>query len=180
MVLYGKISMREMKKMKKKLLYIIGLFFLALVGACSEQEETSKDEFLLGNFGFSPSSNATYNLVVPIEWTGESPVTINSIELIKKDGNAIAYEEDGLKYEFFGAAPLKQTGVYGDRDIGDIKSINNFDLNGKGKIVLKLSTKNVKKDSDRRVKINFNVNGEESERIVEWKTIEQFSTDNNQ
>ena len=36
------------------------------------------------------------------------------------------------------------------------------------------------KDSDRKVKINFKVNGEESERIVEWNTIEQFSTDNNQ
>jgi len=166
--------------MKKNLLCIIGFFLLAFVGGCSEQEETSKDEFLLGNFGFSPKSHETYNLVIPIEWTGESPVTISSMELIKRDGSPITYEEDGIKYGFFGAAPLKQTGIYGDRDIGDIKSINNFDIIGKGRIVLKLTTDNVKKDSDRRVKINFKVNGEESERIVEWNTIEQFSTDNNQ
>ena len=107
-------------------------------------------------------------------------MTISSMELIKKDGSPITYEEDGIKYEFFGAAPLKQIGIYGDRDIGDIKSINNFEINGEGRIVLKLLTDNVKKDSDRRVKINFKVNGEESEKIVEWNTIEQFSTDNNQ
>ena len=29
------------------------------------------------------------------------------------------------------------------RDIGEIKSINNFEINDKGKIVLRLSTENV-------------------------------------
>lgn len=165
--------------MKKLLLFISILFFLFTVVGCSEQEKDVTGEFLLGNFGFDLKSNETYHLVVPIEWTGESSVTIESIELIKRDENPITYEDDGIKYEIFGADPLKQSGVYGDRDIGDIESINNFEINGKGKIVLKFSTENVKKDSDRRVKISFNVNGEESEEIVEWKTLEQFSTDNN-
>lgn len=165
--------------MKKLLLCISVLFFSFILLGCNEQKKTVTGEFLLGNFGFSLKSNEIYHLVVPIEWTGESPVTIKSIELIKKDEKPITYKEDGIKYEIFGADPLKQTGVYGDRDIGDIQNLNNFEINGKGKIVLKLTTANVKKDSDRRVKISFNVNGEESETIVEWNTLEQFSTDNN-
>ncbi|UED79222.1 hypothetical protein FH508_0017460 [Lysinibacillus sp. CD3-6] len=102
-------------------------------------------------------------------------MTIESIELVKSDGIPVTYEEDGIKYEIFGVDPLKKSGVYGDRDIGDIKSINNFEINGKGKIVLKLSTENVKNDIDRRVKISFKVNGEKSEKIIKWKTLEQFS-----
>ncbi|WP_342541942.1 hypothetical protein MHH33_12815 [Paenisporosarcina sp. FSL H8-0542] len=105
------------------------------------------------------------------------------MELVKRDDNPITYEEDGIKYEFFGADPLKKTGIYGDRnsdrDISDIKSINNLEINSEGKIVLKISTKDVKRESDRKVKINFNVNGEESGKIVEWETLEQLSTENN-
>lgn len=149
-----------------------------LVG-CSEQEKTVTGEFLLRNFGFDLKSNDTYHLVVPIEWTGESSVTIESMELIKRDDKPITYEEDGIEYEIFGADPLKQSGIYGDRDIGDTKSINNFEINGEGKIVLKLTTGDVEEDSERRVKIIFRSNGEESEKNVVWKTLEQFSTDNN-
>ena len=162
----------------KKLLISISILCLFIVVGCSEQDEAVADEFLLGNFGFDLKSNAIYHLVVPIEWTGESAVTIESIELVKSDGNPVTYEEDGFTYEFFGADALKRSGVYGERDIGDIKSITDFEINGKGKIILKLSTNNVKSDRDRRVKINFTVNGEAAEKIVEWKTLEQFATDN--
>ncbi|MBD8032839.1 MULTISPECIES: hypothetical protein [Solibacillus] len=51
---------------------------------CSEQEEAKTGEFLIGNFGFELISKETYHLVVPFEWTGESSVTIDSIELIKR------------------------------------------------------------------------------------------------
>ncbi|WP_339216519.1 hypothetical protein [Solibacillus sp. FSL W8-0372] len=165
--------------MKKILLCISFLCIMFTVVGCSEQEEAVTGEFLLGNFGFELLSNETYHLVVPFEWTGESPVTIDSIELIKKDNNPITYEEDGIKYEFFGADPLKKPGIYGNRDIGDKKNINNFEIDGKGKIILKILADNVKEDSDRRLKIKFKSNGEENEKIVEWKTLEQFSTDNN-
>jgi len=128
---------------------------------------------------FEFQNDKTYYLVVPIEWTGESSVTIKSIELIKRAEKPIKYEEDGINYEFFGADPLKKSGIYGESDIGDLKSINNLEIKGKGKIVLKLSIKDVKKDSERRVKIRFNVNGKESEKVVEWKTLELLTTDNN-
>lgn len=96
--------------MKKILLCISFLCIMFTVVGCSEQEEAVTGEFLLGNFGFELLSNETYHLVVPFEWTGDSPVTIDSIELIKKDNNPITYEEDGIKYEFFGADPLKNQG----------------------------------------------------------------------
>ena len=99
--------------MKKLLLCISILFFIFIVVGCSEQEKAVTGEFLLGNFGFDLKSNETYHLVVPIEWTGESSVTIESIELIKRDENPITYEEDGIKYDIFGADPLKKSGVYG-------------------------------------------------------------------
>ena len=96
----------------------------------------------------------------------------------KSNGNPVTYQEDGIKYVFFGADPYKQSGVYGDRDIGDLKSINNLEITRKGKVVLKPATENVKADRERRVKISFNANVTDSEKIVEWKTLEQFSTEN--
>ncbi|QFF99004.1 hypothetical protein PB01_09260 [Psychrobacillus glaciei] len=130
------------------------------------------------NFGFDLKSNETYYLVVPIEWTGESVVTIKSLELIKRDEKPITYGEDGIKYEIFGADPLKQSGIHGESDVGELKDINNLEINGEGKIVFKFSMRDVKKDSERRVKISFSVNGEECEKIVEWNTLEQLTTDN--
>lgn len=87
--------------MKKILLCITILFCLFTVVGCSEQQKAVTGEFLLGNFGFDLKSNETYHLVVPIEWTGESSVTIESIELVKSDGIPVTYEEDGIKYEIF-------------------------------------------------------------------------------
>ena len=134
----------------KKILLIISLLLLCVsVVVCSEKND-SIGEFFLGNIGFDFQNNKTYYLVVPIEWTGESPVTIKSIELTKRDEKSITNDNDGIKYEFFGADPLKKSGIYSESDIGDIKSIENFKIKGKGKIVIKLSMKDVKKDSERR------------------------------
>ncbi len=85
-------------------------------------------------------------------------------------------EDDGIKYDIFGADPLKKTGVWGESDIGDLKNINDLEINDGGKIVLKLSLGEVKNDSERRVKINFISDGEETEKIVVWKTLEQLNT----
>ncbi len=141
---------------------------------CSNQ---TKGEFLLGEFGFELQANESYHMVVPIEWTGESTVTIQSIELLKDEKTPISYEEDGIEYEFFSAEPLKQSGIYkGREDIGDIKSLRDFELDGEGKIVMKLSTGDVKKDNTRRVKINYEIDGEEHQKLVKWQTLEQLST----
>ncbi|WP_397538671.1 hypothetical protein [Rummeliibacillus pycnus] len=163
--------------MKKLLLCISVLFFLVPVVGCIEKETTVTGEFDLWNIGFTFKPNEVYYIVNTIEWTGKSPVTIKSIELIKRAEQPITYQDDGINYEFFGADPLKKSGIYGKSDIGDLKSIENLEVKGKGKIVLKLSLKDVKEDSDRRVKIKFNVNGNESEKVVEWNTLEQLTTD---
>lgn len=48
----------------------------------------------------------------------------------------------------FSVLTHKVSGSYEERDIGNIKSIYDFEISGKGKIILKLSTNNVKNDGD--------------------------------
>ncbi|SES46439.1 hypothetical protein [Psychrobacillus sp. OK032] len=61
-----------------------------------------------------------------------------------------------------------------------MKNKEELEINGEGKIVLKLVLgEEVKEDSERRIKISFSINGNESEKIVEWKTLEQLTMDNN-
>ncbi|MFJ8260821.1 hypothetical protein ACIQ4I_02530 [Rummeliibacillus sp. NPDC094406] len=88
--------------MKKLLLCISVLFFLVPVIGCSEKEKTVTGKFDLWNIGFTFKPNEVYYLVNTIEWTGESPVTIKSIELIKRAEKPITYQDDGINYEFFG------------------------------------------------------------------------------
>src|SRR4051794_28140445 len=114
--------------MKKVLICMNLLVVFALIVGCSEQEKTTRDaqeeatkgEFLLGEFG-ADFKEQTYYLVVPIEWTGESPIKIQSIDLLKHNEKPVTYEEDGIAYEVFGADPLKQSGIYPDLNIGDVK-----------------------------------------------------------
>lgn len=162
--------------MKKFSLYLSVLFCLVSVVGCSEQDKDVNGEFLLGNFG-TDWKEETFYLVVPINWSGESSVTIESIKLIKKDEKPITYEEDGKKYQVFGANPLKSSGIYGESDVGELKNIKDIEINGDSKIALKLVLgEEVNEDSERRIKISFSINGEEYEKIVEWKTLEQLAT----
>ncbi|KGR75268.1 hypothetical protein CD33_11125 [Ureibacillus sinduriensis BLB-1 = JCM 15800] len=156
--------------------FLSSLICLLVLVGCSDKEEDVAGEFLLGNFGFTPNENETYHIVVPIEWTGKEPVNIVSLELIKGEEEPITLEEDGISYEFFGADPLKTTGIYGDSDIGDLTNLKNLVIDGEGKLVLKLKTSKVQADNERRVKIKFSINSKEIEKIVKWKTLEQLTT----
>jgi len=162
--------------LKKLLLCMSIIFILFTILGCSNTNKEVAGEFFLGSTGYPFKSNETYYVVVPIEWTGESSAIIKSIELIKRNDKPINYEEDGIEYDIFSADPLKKTGVWGESDIGDLKNINDLEINGEGKIVLKLSLGEVMDDSERRVKINFISDGEETEKIVVWKTLEQLNT----
>lgn len=167
--------------MKKYVLYFSLFIVFILIIGCNgnnSEEKSDKGEFFLGQFG-ADFTESTYHLVIPIKWTGDSPIKMKSIELIKKDANPVTYEEDGIKYEFYGADPLKSSGIYNELDIGKIKDIRNLEIDGEGKIVLKLTLKNVDTDTERRLKVTFNVDGEEREEIVEWKTLELLNTMNN-
>ncbi|MBD3109246.1 hypothetical protein IEO70_12905 [Bacillus sp. AGMB 02131] len=165
--------------MKKIVLIFSILFGLFTVSGCNEKDEEVAGKLFLGNTGYPFASNETYHAVVPIEWTGESPVIITSVELIKRDKKPINYEEDGIKYDVFGADPSKKTGVWGESDIGDLKNLDDSEIDREGKIALKLTLGDVKEDPERRVKINFINDGEESEKIVVWKTLEMLTTDKN-
>jgi hypothetical protein len=107
----------------KKLIVLPIIFTALLFTACNSPKNTPRGEFLLGNlYANSIESGKTYFMVLPIEWTGEEPADITSVELVKKDGAPVTFEEDGIASEFHGADPLKQTGLYsGDHDIGQVQ-----------------------------------------------------------
>jgi len=162
--------------MKKFLLSLSFIFCLIAIFGCNEQSKAVNGEFSLINFGADWYAE-TYYLVVPIHWSGKAPVTIESIQLIKKDEQPITYEEDSIKYTFFGANRFKKSGIYSESDVGDLKNLKDVEIKGDGKITLKLVLgEKVKKDSERRLKIRFSVNGRENKQIVEWNTLEQVTT----
>ncbi len=88
-----------------KNLFVLSTILTAiLLAACSESKNTPEGEFLLGNlYADSIESGKTYYMVLPIEWTGEEPADITSVELVKEDGDPVTFEEDGIAYEFHGA-----------------------------------------------------------------------------
>lgn len=157
----------------------ITFMFLLLV-ACSSTEESIDGEFIFGNmYGDSLEANESYYIVLPFEWTGEKPAVITSVELVKGNEEPVTLGEDGIEYEFFGADPLKQVGLYsGDRNIGDVVDINGFELQGESRIVAEVRLGDVTEDESRSAKINFTVNEEEYQRVVEWDTFKEMSTNN--
>jgi len=164
--------------LKEYLLSVSVLLCMIVVVGCNDPEKIEQGEFLLGEFG-ADFKEQTYHLVVPIEWTGESPIEIKSIQIIKDNDKPVTKEEDGIEFKVFGADPLKQTGIYSEPNIGEFKDIKDIEIDGEAKLVFKFSLKDVKKDNNRRLKIQFNINQKESEQIVVWKTLEQLATDSN-
>lgn len=135
-------------------------------------------EFLLGEFGLDWKKEM-YHVVVPLRWTGDSPITLKSIEFVKTYPEPLTtYEEDGIKYEIFGADPSTKQTLLGETYDRELKDINGLEINGEGKFVVKLSLGDVKEDNARRLKITFDSDGEEVEKIVVWKTLEQITTEN--
>ncbi|EGA90222.1 hypothetical protein GPDM_06750 [Planococcus donghaensis MPA1U2] len=164
-----------------KTLKIVPIMFLFLmIAACSDSEESVDGEFMFGNmYGDSLESNKSYYIVLPFEWTGERPVVITSVELVKENEEPVTFGEDGIEYEFYGADPLKQTGLYsGNRNIGEIVNINGFELQGESRIVAEVRLGEVVEDENRAAKINFTVNDEEYQEIVDWDTFKVLTTNN--
>ena len=163
--------------MKRILLGLISLFCLASLVGCIKQVKEVDGEFLLGQFG-TDWKKETFYLVAPIQWTGESPITLKSIEFVKDYPDSLTtYEEDGIKYEIFGAEPSMKTGLYDESYGRELKNINGLEINGEGKIVIKFLLGDVKVDNARRLKIKFDSNGEQVEKIVVWKTLELLTTE---
>ena len=163
--------------MKKMVLWLITLFCLVSIVGCSEQDKSMEGEFLLGQFGLDWKKE-TYHVVVPLRWTGDSPITLKSIEFVKDYPDPLTtYEEDGIKYEIFGAEPSTRQTLLGETYDRELKDINGLEINGEGKIVIKLSLGDVKADSARRLKIKFESDGQEVEKIVVWKTLELITTE---
>ncbi len=162
-----------------KTLKVLPIILLALfLTACSESETNNDGEFMFGNlYADSMESGERYYMVLPIEWTGEEPAIITSIDLIKEDGAPVTFEEDGVAYEFFGADPLKKTGLYSeDRNIGRVKDINGFKVHGESRIAAEILLGEVKEDESREAKIAYTIDGKEYEEVVEWDTFEKLGT----
>lgn len=165
-----------MKAAKIMVIMFLGLFLTA----CSETEELVEGEFVIGNMYGGPfEPGDSYTFILPIEWTGEEPATITSVELIKMNGEPVTFEEDGIAYEFYGADPLKRVGLYAeDHYIGEVEDINGFEVQGESRIVTEVRLGEVEEDDHRNVKITYSVNGEEYEEITEWDTFRELATSN--
>ncbi len=169
--------------MRKSTTLFASVLILSLT-ACSDSEQDTQEEsgeFLLDNIYANPiEADTTYSMIHEIEWTGETPATINSFDLVKEQGEPVSFEEDGIAYEAYGADPLKQVGVYAEgHEIGEVEDVNGYEVDGTGRIVLKLKIGEVSEDPDRAVKINYTVNGEEHEVIYEWDGYKKLTTEDN-
>ncbi|MGD6965615.1 hypothetical protein ACQCVP_04250 [Rossellomorea vietnamensis] len=162
-----------------KVIRIFSVIMLAVVlTACTETEDQLTGEFLLGEiYADSMEPGGRYSIVLPIKWTGKNSATITSIEIIKENGTPVTFEEDGIAYEFYGADPLKKTGLYSDgHNIGEVKDINGFTVKGESRIVSELKLGEVEEDEIRKAKIQFQVNGEKYKEIIEWDTFKKLNT----
>lgn len=164
----------------KSLKIALVTFMFLLLAACSSTEESVDGKFMFGDmYGDSLESNESYYIVLPFEWTGEEPAVINSVELVKENEEPVTYGEDGIEYKFFGADPLKQVGLYsGGRNIGEVVNINGFELQGESRIVAEVRLGEVVEDETRSAKINFTVNDEKYQKVVDWDTFKEMSTNN--
>ncbi|KOO51061.1 hypothetical protein AMD00_00670 [Viridibacillus arvi] len=115
-------------------------------------------------------------MVSAIEWTGKNPAVINSLELIKEDGKPVLFEDDGISYKFYGADSQKSEGTYTFDNIGDLKDIEGLKVKGKGKIVIGMTLGKVTKDSNRKLKVNYTINGKVREQIILSHTYKELST----
>ncbi|WP_169786288.1 hypothetical protein [Viridibacillus arvi] len=124
----------------------------------------------------SLNEDETYYMVSAIEWTGKNPAVINSLELIKEDGKPVLFEDDGISYKFYGADSQKSEGTYTFDNIGDLKDIEGLKVKGKGKIVIGMTLGKVTKDSNRKLKVNYTINGKVREQIILSHTYKELST----
>ena len=164
----------------KLLKFVLVSFMFLVLAACSDTKESIDGEFMFGNmYGDSLKAKESYYIVLPFEWTGKEPVEINSVELIKENEDPVTFEKDGIEYKFYGADPLKEVGLYsGDHPIGEVVDIEGFKLQGESRIVAEVRLGDVVEDVTRRAKINFTVNDEEYQRIIDWDTFKKISTTN--
>lgn len=51
-----------------------------------------------------------------------------------------------------------------------------MEIDGEGRIVLKVILGEVKEDDGRKMKINFKVDGEKREEILDWHLVKRLST----
>ncbi len=152
---------------------------LLLLGACSGNNEnsTTPGEFSIENISTSEfENNETYFIVTPLSWSGDNPAIIDSVELIKQENEPLSLNADRIAYEFMGASLDKVAGVYAREDIGEVDEIEGFEITDKATLVLEISMSDVSEDPERKMKINYTVDGEEQEQIIESTTFENFRT----
>lgn len=162
--------------MKKIMMLAI---LLLLLGACSGNNENSNSmgEFSIENISTSEfEKNETYFIVMPLSWSGDGPAIIDSVELIKQGNEPLSLDADHIAYEFMGASADKDAGVYAREEIGEVEEIEGFEVIDEATLVLEISMSDVSENPERKMKINYTVDGEEKEQIIESTTFENFRT----
>lgn len=164
-------------------LVFIGIFLVKgeLLDSTKQAAIAGKDAnnsgmFTIENISAGPFlANETYYIVVPIVWDGNSPATIDSIELIKENQQSLT-TSDGISYSFYRADSMKNSGVYGRDQIGEIDDIHGVVIEDESSLILEVSLKNVVPDKTRTLKISYSVDGEDKEQLLVAGVIQGLGT----
>ena len=158
------------------------LIALSIISACSNSEgatnseKTESGDFTVENISTSSlASGEKYFFVIPFEWSGKEPAEINSIELL--DNNEPITPESGISYTFYGGNSDKKTGVYQRETIGEKEEIKGFEIKDKATLILETTLTNVDTNENRKIKINYQINGQEKEQIITSSTFKNLNTE---
>lgn len=158
---------------------IILFVLLLLMGACSGNDENSSNsgEFSIENISTAEfENNESYFIVMPLNWSGDNPATIKSVELINQENEPLTLDTDHIAYEFSGASKDKRSGVYAREDVGEIQEIEGFEVTDEATLVLEISISDVSEDLERRLRITYSVDGDEQEQVIESSTFQNLRT----
>lgn len=159
--------------MKKVLFVFVSVTFLLI--SCSDSTN-SQGEFSIENVSLNTfESGEKYFLVIPFEWSGKDAAKINSVNIIENEEPV--NESSGISYTFYGGDPNKQTGVYKREEIGEVENITEYEVTKNGTLILEVSLVDVKEDKNRKININYTVNGEQFEQNISSSTVTSLSSD---
>lgn len=149
---------------------------IGILSGCSDEDSQSKGEFTVDNISSSEDfiSGKTYFFVIPIQWSGDQTAVIESVKI--QEDNTKIISGESITYEFFGGEPSKKSGVYQREDIGDKQDIEGYEIEDKGTLILEVNLMDAKKNTDRNMKVNYSVDGDEKEQMISTSTVEQLST----
>ncbi len=161
----------------------VAALLLFLVANPFENERTTTGEkgFSFNEFGFNPfESRVSHFIVARLFWNGEEEAIIHSVELVDAARNPIQYEKDHIAFRAYGADPLKKTGLYGGRDLGDYVELSEMNVkpNADNRIIFEFVLGDAFEPiKDMELKITYEMAGEMNIQYYSWYTLNHLEVE---